>query len=145
MFSSIVVGTDGSSTATEAVRRAAGLAAGWGATLHVVSAHVPSSAKVAVGRASVPEAKKWAPDPDFKVDAVLDQAAALARADGAEVTVHAPRGDPADALMAVAEREGADLIIVGNRGMTGARRLLGSVPNKVTHHASCSVLVVNTT
>jgi len=58
--------------------------------------------------------------------------------------VHAPKGDPADALMAVAEREGADLIVVGNRRMTGVRRLLGSVPNKVTHQASFRVLVVNT-
>jgi nucleotide-binding universal stress UspA family protein len=145
MFNSIVVGTDGSPTATEAVKRAAALAAGWGVPLHVVSAHTPSPAKVAVGRASVPEAAAWAPDPDFKVDSVLDKAATLARADGAEVKLHAPRGDPADALMGVAEQVSADLIVVGNRGMTGARRLLGSVPNKVTHHAACSVLVVNTT
>jgi nucleotide-binding universal stress UspA family protein len=144
MFKSIIVGTDGSPTATEAVRRAAGLAAGWGATLHLVSAHTPAKVKVAVGTASVPEAADWAPDPDFKVDAVLDKAATLAKSEGAEVEIHAPKADAADALIAVADREGADLIVVGNRGMTGARRLLGSVPNKVTHHAPCSVLVVNT-
>src|SRR5919197_4715747 len=144
MFKSIVVGTDGSPTATEAVKRAAGLAAGWGAELHVVSAHVPRQAKVAVGTASVPEAASWTPDPDFKVDAVLDKATSVCKDGGVEVKVHAPKGDPADALIEVAKREGADLIIVGNRGMTGARRLLGSVPNKVTHHAPCSVLVVNT-
>jgi len=79
------------------------------------------------------------------LDAVLDKAVDLARARGIEAKVHAPKGDPADALMTVAERVGADLIVVGNRGMTGARRLLGSVPNKVTHQATCSVLVVNTT
>ena len=144
MYKSIVVGTDGSPTATEAVRRAAALAAGWGAELHLVSAHVPANAKVAVGKASVPEAADWKPDPGFKVDSVLDKAAVVARDGGVEVKIHAPKGDPADALIAVAEREGADLIIVGNRGMTGARRLLGSVPNKVTHHAGCSVLVVST-
>jgi nucleotide-binding universal stress UspA family protein len=144
MFSAIVVGTDGSPTATEAVKRAAALAAGWGAELHLVSAHTPAQAKVSVGSASVPEAASWKPSPDFKVDAILDEAAAMARSGGAEVRVHAPKGDPADALIAVAEREGADLIVVGNRGMTGARRLLGSVPNKVTHQAGCSVLVVNT-
>jgi nucleotide-binding universal stress UspA family protein len=144
MYSSIVVGTDGSATATEAVKRAAALAAGWGAELHLVSAHVPVKAKVAVGTASVPEAASWTPDPDFKVEAVLDRAATTARDGGVEAKLHAPKGDPADALIEVAQREGADLIIVGNRGMTGARRLLGSVPNKITHHAGCSVLVVNT-
>ena len=144
MYKSIVVGTDGSPTATDAVKRAAELAADWGAQLHVVSAHTPAKAKVAVGAASVPEAASWAPDPSFKVDAVLDKAVALAKTGGIEPKIHAPKGDAADALMQVAEREGADLIVVGNRGMTGARRLLGSVPNKVTHHAGCSVLVVNT-
>jgi nucleotide-binding universal stress UspA family protein len=145
MFNSIVVGTDGSATATEAVKRAAGLAAGWGAELHLVSAHTPSSAKVAVGGAQVPEAADWAPNPDFKVDAVLDKAATIAKADGAEVKLHAPKGDAADALIEVAQQVGADLIVVGSRGMAGARRLLGSVPNKVTHHAGCSVLVIHTT
>jgi nucleotide-binding universal stress UspA family protein len=142
MYQSIVVGTDGSGTATEAVRRAAELAADWGAALHLVSAHTPAKAKVAVGAG--PEAAEWLADPDYKVDSVLEKAVTLAKAGGVEPKIHAPRGDPADALMKVAEQEGADLIVVGNRGMTGARRLLGSVPNKVTHHAGCSVLVVNT-
>lgn len=143
MFQSIVVGTDGSDTASEAVTRAAELAAGWGAALHLVSAHTPHKAKV--GSGAGPEATRWVADPDYKVDAVLEKALGLAKAGGVEAKVHAPKGDPADALMEVAERVGADLIVVGNRGMTGARRLLGSVPNKVTHHAQCSVLVVNTT
>src|SRR5215211_1558561 len=143
MYQSIVVGTDGSETASEAVTRAAELAAGWGAALHLVSAHTPHKAKVGAGAG--PEATQWVTDPDYKVDAVLDKALDLAKAGGIEAKVHAPRGDPADALMKVAEREGADLIVVGNRGMTGARRLLGSVPNKVTHNANCSVLAVNTT
>lgn len=142
MYQSIVVGTDGSDTATEAVKRAAALAADWGAALHVVSAHTPHKAKVAVGAG--PEAAQWVADPDYKVDSVLERAVTLAKTGGIEPKIHAPKGDPADALMEVAEREGADLIVVGNRGMTGARRLLGSVPNKVTHHAGCSVLVVNT-
>ena len=143
MFKSVVVGTDGSPTATQAVKKAAELAAGWGAVLHLVSAHTPRR-PVAVDRASFPEAAAWTPGPDFKADAVLDRAAAVVRAEGVEATLHAPRGDPADALIAIAEREGADLIVVGNRGMTGARRLLGSVPNKVTHDGGCSVPVVNT-
>jgi len=94
MFNSIVVGTDGSPTATEAVKRAAALAAGWGVTLHLVSAHTPSAAKVAVGRASVPEAASWTPDPDFKVDSVLDKAATLARADGPRSSCTPPGAIP---------------------------------------------------
>ena len=63
-----------------------------------------------------------------------------------EVQTHAREGDPADAILDVAEEVKADLIVVGNKGMTGARRfLLGSVPNKVSHHAPCSVIIVRTT
>ncbi|HEY1356696.1 MAG TPA: universal stress protein [Thermoleophilaceae bacterium] len=142
MYESIVVGTDGSGTASEAVRRAAELASDWGAALHLVSAHTPHKAKVAAGTGQ--EAAQAVADPDYKVDAILDKAVDLAKSGGIEPKLHAPRGDPADALIRVAQEQGADLIVVGNRGMTGARRLLGSVPNKVTHHAPCSVLVVHT-
>jgi nucleotide-binding universal stress UspA family protein len=78
------------------------------------------------------------------VDAVLRDAAQLAKSEGIEVELHPRKGDPADALLAVAKDTDADLIVVGNRGMTGARRVLGSVPNKVTHHADCNVMVVKT-
>jgi nucleotide-binding universal stress UspA family protein len=45
----------------------------------------------------------------------------------------------------VAEEVGADLVVVGNRGMKGARRVLGSVPNTIAHGATCSVLIADTT
>ncbi len=62
------------------------------------------------------------------------------------MSTHAREGDPADAILEVAEQTDADLIVVGNKGMTGARRfLLGSVPNKISHHAPCSVYIVRTT
>ena len=62
------------------------------------------------------------------------------------VEVYPREGDPADAILDVAEEQEADLIVVGNKGMTGARRfLLGSVPNKISHHAPCSVLIIRTT
>ena len=65
---------------------------------------------------------------------------------GVAVETYARQGDPADAILDVAEERGADLIVVGNKGMTGAKRfLLGSVPNKVSHHAPCSVLIIRTT
>jgi nucleotide-binding universal stress UspA family protein len=77
---------------------------------------------------------------------VLESAAGPARERGIEVSTHAREGDPADAIIDVAEETNADLVIVGNKGMTGARRfLLGSVPNKISHHAPCSVLIVRTT
>ncbi len=67
------------------------------------------------------------------------------KAAGVEVEIHAREGDPADAILDVAEERNADLIVVGNKGMTGAKRfLLGSVPNKVSHHAPCSVLIIRT-
>ena len=68
------------------------------------------------------------------------------RSRACDVALFARQGDPADAILDVAEEQGADLIVVGNKGMTGAKRfLLGSVPNKVSHHAPCSVLIVRTT
>ena len=63
-----------------------------------------------------------------------------------EVGTHAREGDPADAILTIAEEVGASVIVVGNKGMTGARRfLLGSVPNKISHHAPCSVYIARTT
>ena len=64
---------------------------------------------------------------------------------GVEVVAHPREGDPADAILSVAEETQADLIVVGNKGMTGARRLLGSVPNKISHNAPCGVYIVRTT
>ena len=80
------------------------------------------------------------------VDTTLEEAADNARGAGVDVMVFARQGDPADAILDVAEETGADLIVVGNKGMTGAKRfLLGSVPNKISHHAPCSVLIIRTT
>ncbi|MGZ4201635.1 MAG: universal stress protein [Thermoleophilaceae bacterium] len=144
MFSSIVVGTDGSDTAKIAVREAIELAAASGAKLNIVSAYAPVAAQVQAGGG--PEGAHWNVGPDVLVEGVLSEAAAVAAGMGVQADCRALRGDPADALLEAAEQEGADLIVVGNRGMTGAKRfLLGSVPNKVSHHAHCSVLIVRTT
>jgi nucleotide-binding universal stress UspA family protein len=69
----------------------------------------------------------------------------LVKERGLEPVVHASEGDPADAIVRVAEDVEADLIVVGNKGMKGARRVLGSVPNSVAHRATCSVLILPTT
>jgi nucleotide-binding universal stress UspA family protein len=147
MFKSIVVGTDGSQTAAEATREAVQLAKAVGATLHIVSAYEPIPAqRLSEVRREAPEDLQWAISPRSEVDATLETAAAPARKADVPVSVYPRQGDPADAILDVAEENDADLIIVGNKGMTGAKRfLLGSVPNKVSHHAPCSVLIIRTT
>jgi nucleotide-binding universal stress UspA family protein len=147
MFSSIVVGTDGSDTATQAVRQAVDLARSVGAKLELVSAYEPvPSQRLREERREAPEDIQWAINPREDVDATLEAAAIVARDAGLTVEVYPRQGDPADAILDVAEERDADLIIVGNKGMTGAKRfLLGSVPNKVSHHAPCSVLIIRTT
>jgi nucleotide-binding universal stress UspA family protein len=147
MFSSIVVGTDGSETAKEAVRQATSLAKQLGATLDLVSAYEPvPSGRLRQEAKEAPDDLQWMVNPREDVDATLADAADEAREAGVDVNTFARQGDPADAILDVAEERKADLIVVGNKGMTGAKRfLLGSVPNKVSHHAPCSVLIIRTT
>jgi nucleotide-binding universal stress UspA family protein len=147
MFKSIVVGTDGSETANEAVRQAVELARAVGAKVELVSAYEPVPAqRLREERRQAPEDLQWAINPREDVDATLEGAADVARGADVEVNVYPRQGDPADAILDVAEEREADLIVVGNKGMTGAKRfLLGSVPNKVSHHAPCSVLIIRTT
>jgi nucleotide-binding universal stress UspA family protein len=148
MYGSIVVGTDGSDTAKEAVRQAAELARAIGARILLVSAYEPvPESRLRQERTEVPIDVSWMVNPREDVQAVLDEEAERIQADGvSEVATYAREGDPADAILDVAEETQADLIVVGNKGMTGARRfLLGSVPNKVSHHAPCNVMIVRTT
>jgi nucleotide-binding universal stress UspA family protein len=148
VFRRIVVGTDGSDTATEAVRQASELAKLTGGRLDVVSAFEPvPRRRVEAEQGGAPGDVQHEFHPREDVNITLDSAAAAAKAEGVgEVATHAREGDPADAILDVAEEVEADLIVVGNKGMTGARRfLLGSVPNKVSHHAPCSVIIVRTT
>jgi nucleotide-binding universal stress UspA family protein len=136
MSESIVVGTNGSHTAKRAVAEAARLAAALGAEVHVVSAYEGSTA---VERDFV------APPPESDVTAAaLADAAEVLRAGNVPVEVHTARGTAADALLDVAAAVGASMIVVGNQGMHGARRVLGSVPNTVSHRARCNVLIVST-
>jgi nucleotide-binding universal stress UspA family protein len=147
MFSAIVVGTDGSETAGKAVARATQLAAEVGARLMIVSAFEPvSDARLQDEAARVPADLQWMVNPREDVDATLKEAAEGAAERGLDVETFARQGDAADAILDVAEEQRADLIVVGNKGMTGAKRfLLGSVPNRISHHAPCSVLIIRTT
>ena len=146
MFASIVVGTDGSETAHEAVRQAVELAGRLGARLHVVSAYEPvPEARLREEAQLVRADLQWLINPREEVDATLRAAVHVARDAGVEAASYARLGDPADAILDVAEEQSAELIVVGNKGMTGARRfLLGSVPNRVSHHAPCSGLIIRT-
>jgi nucleotide-binding universal stress UspA family protein len=148
MFASILVGTDGSSTAQTAVRSAIELARQLDSPLHIVSAYEPTSAeRRRAADLQAPPDVEWAVGPREHVLGLLEDAQREAtRAVLESVETFARQGDAADAILDVAEEQGSGLIVVGNKGMTGAKRfLLGSVPNKVSHHAPCSVLIVRTT
>jgi nucleotide-binding universal stress UspA family protein len=150
LYKTIVVGTDGSHTAAEAVRRAARLAATSEARLHVVTAYKPATAAAwgyAMGSPAVTvDVNELEAQSRAHADDVLIETKRRLEEEVPGVEVHARPGEPADVILDVAEEQGADLVVVGNRGMTGARRfLLGSVPNKVAHHAMCDVLIASTT
>src|SRR5918996_5005090 len=146
MFGRIVVGTDGSETASEAVREAIERAKMSGGKLGVVSAYEPiPSQRLREEREELPGDVQHGVGPREDVNLALDNAVGAAKQEGVEVQSHPREGDPADAILDVAEETKADLIVVGNKGMTGAKRfLLGSVPNKVSHHAPTGVLIVRT-
>jgi nucleotide-binding universal stress UspA family protein len=147
MFDRIVVGTDGSETATQAVRTAIELAKMSKAKLEIVSAYepVPQSRLKEEGE-GISGDISHAVNPREDVNLILGKAQAEAKNAKVDVVTHPREGEPADAILDVAEEHKADLVIVGNKGMTGARRfLLGSVPNKISHHSPCDVWIVHTT
>jgi nucleotide-binding universal stress UspA family protein len=138
----IVVGTDGSTTADEAVRRAARAAALAGARLHIVTA-VDGPARSANAQ-ELPLDLQWAATPGRAADQILDRARELVHP-GVVVELYSRPGDAADVLVQLAEEVGADLIVVGNKGMHGMGGYVRpSVPNKVSHRARCDVLIVAT-
>ena len=147
MYTMIVVGTDGSDTATEAVKHAVGLARTHGAKLHVISAYQSTMRpRAAADVRQLPDELQWVGHATEMAEAVVVDAVHLAGGDDLHIKTAVREGDAADILISYAEEVGADLIVVGNKGMTGARRfILGSVPNKVAHHAPCSVLIAHTT
>ena len=147
MFDRIVVGTDGSDTATEAVKTAIELARLSKGKLEIVSAYEPiPQDRLKQEGEGIPGDVTNIVNPREDVQFILDKAAAEAKKAKVDVVTHPREGDPADAILDVAEENNADLVLVGNKGMTGARRfLLGSVPNKISHHSPCDVWIVKTT
>jgi nucleotide-binding universal stress UspA family protein len=138
----IIVGTDGSGGATRALHEAIRLAKALESELRIVASHKPYRRTRASG---APEAgaEVWAPLSDSLVESVLEQGVAEARADGVKATTSAPEDDPADALLQIAAKNDAAMIVVGSKGIHGAKRVtLGNVPNQISHKGVCSVLIV---
>ena len=140
MFTTVVVGTDWSGTAEVAFVKALELARAGGGRLHVVTAS-PQSPPPASGRSAGASGSRSL-GPDFQADVVLERTLDRLGANDVDVRQHTVTGEPGDAIVAVAEQVGADLIVVGNQGMH--RRVLGSIPNTVSHRATCDVLIVQT-
>jgi len=139
VFETVIVGADDSATALQAVLVASEIAQLSGGKLHIVTAYDPKAVRVD----HLP--------PEFRYSSTINPADALLHGltdivhqNDLEPIVHAATGEPAEAIVAVAAEIGADLIVVGNKGMKEVRRVLGSVPNSVAHSAPCSVLSVDT-
>jgi nucleotide-binding universal stress UspA family protein len=145
MISTVAVGTDGSETAEEAVRQAAELARRYRAKLVLLSASLGSRGLVSPGSpAAIAGIElEWASSSRAQVRTFLERSETALRQQGIECETRSGEGDPADVLVRLAAECGADLLVIGNKGMK--RRVLGSVPNTVTHKADCSVMVVKTT
>jgi nucleotide-binding universal stress UspA family protein len=144
MYRTVVVGTDGSPTADMAVEAAAELARSWGSELHIVTAF--RSPRSGMGSATGVElVDSGAGHALAEEGALVVGRAAIERfGDGVAAEAHAAQGNADDVILATAAEVGADLIVVGSKGMQGARRYLGSVPNSVAHGADCAVLVAKT-
>lgn len=139
-ISTVAVGTDGSTTAGQAVAEAAEIARRFEAKLVLLSAFGDAGAPTA----AVEDIElQWATKSSAVVSSLLDQLEERFRQDGLECETRAEHGDPADVLVRLASECGADLLVIGNKG--AKRRVLGSVPHAVTRKAECSVLVVKTT
>jgi nucleotide-binding universal stress UspA family protein len=153
MFKNVLVGADDSATALRAVGAAVEVAEKLGAKLHIVTAYLPETvlashllSGAAYGLPTFPNLDDAAEDHSGDTaEALLARLGQLAKSANVEAEFHAVTGPPAEAIVQAASRLGADLIIVGNKGMRGAKRVLGSIPNSIAHHAQCSVLIVDTT
>lgn len=141
MISTVAVGTDGSATAAEAVSEAVEIARRFKAKLVLLSAFQDSSGSPAAAAKDIE--LQWASNSSARVRSILERIEADLGQSGIECQTLADKGDPAEVLVRLAEECGADLLVIGNKGMK--RRVLGSVPKTVTHKAGCSVLVVKTT
>jgi nucleotide-binding universal stress UspA family protein len=140
----VAVGTDGSGTATKAVEFALELAEKFGSRVVFISSYRPvSESRLKHEQKDAPEDVQWAINPAEDVEEALRTVEEMANERGLKWTSEAREGDPSDVLVDLAEDHGADVLVIGNKGMH--RRVIGSVPNSVSHKAKCSVIIVKTT
>ena len=146
-YTTVLVGTDGSESSFRAVERAAEVAKGVGATLVLVTAYHPMSAREQQAAADALGGESYKVTGSSPAEDVLREACDRATAVGVEKTeTLAVEGDAVDEIARVAKERDVDLIVVGNRGLNSlAGRLLGSVPANISHRAGCDVLIVHTT
>ncbi len=145
MFTSIVVGTDGTPRSRQAVATATELARVHKATLHIVRAfRPPAHAMALAGEAMMALEPSLDDEVQSQVEGELKRLASEIEQKGVAVRTYACPEAPASAILSVAGHQEADLVIVGSKGMRGARRVLGSVPNSVAHSAACAVMIVPT-
>jgi len=144
-YRNVVVGTDGSATAELAVRHAAHLAKAFGARLTIVTAYAPQPPAPS-DISDVPADLLWRITDASSADERAESAQKIAKELGVkDVRRRTASGDPAAAIIEIAEDTGGDLIVVGSKGMSSPSRfVLGSVPNKVSHHTPCDVMIVHT-
>lgn len=146
-YRTIVVGTDGSDSSFRAVEAAARLAAATGGTLLLASAYHPMPARDRQSAADQLGDLAYKVQGATPAEDALRAARDLAVAAGArDIDQVAVEGDAVDVLARVVLERGADLVVVGNRGLNSlAGRLLGSVPANLSHRAACDMLIVHTT
>ena len=146
-YTTVLVGTDGSESSFRAVDRAAAVARDAGASLLLVCAYRPMSAREVQDAQDALGGESYKVSGSTPAEDVLRDAADRARTVGArDVDTLAVEGDPVDELIAVVKQRGVDLVVIGNRGLNSlAGRLLGSVPANISHRATCDVLIVHTT
>jgi len=161
-YRSVLVGTDGSPTATLAVKKVASLSSGLGSRPLIVCAYEPptehemkqlrgdpndpvqqwKAPRVAQG---TPEEFRWRIADAVQAKDILDRAGEIASELGVQAELRALEGHAAETLLSVGESEGVDLIAVGSVGMSGTKRfMLGNVPNRISHHAPTDVLILHT-
>jgi nucleotide-binding universal stress UspA family protein len=140
MISTIAVGTDGSATASKAVDLAVEMAQRFDAKVVLLSAYGDLAPGSSAGNV---DEREFAWNPAAQLREILARTEREIQDKGIDCATRTGKGDPAKALVDLAEKSDADLLVIGNKGMN--RRVLGSVPNSVAHKASCSVLVVKTT
>ncbi len=144
MINTVAVGTDGSETAAKAVEFALELASRYEAKIVFLSAYKPvSGERLKRESREAPEDVQWQINPAEDVEPALRDAEDTARERGLKTTSEVSEGDASKVLVDLADKHGADVLVIGNKGMS--RKVLGSVPNSVSHNAGCSVLIVKTT